>query len=142
MTASSEAPCGLRAAPQRGTPAGRPAASRLERQNLPCLSPYGDPADMVWEKRWVGHPTDTHFSAGGSSPLARADGTNKLETHATLGPRVEEDDQAEETPDLLKWAMTIGAGVLLGIGAIKAAPHVKSWWKDLRSKWNRRSENE
>jgi hypothetical protein len=97
-------------------------------------------ADMVWEKRWVGRPTDTHFSADGSSPLARADGTNKLETHATLGPRVEEDDQAEEAPDLLKWAMAIRAGVLLGIGAIKAAPHVKSWWKDLRSKRNRRSE--
>jgi hypothetical protein len=94
---------------------------------------------MVWEMRWVGRPTDTHFSAGGSSPLARADSTNKLETHATLGPRVEEDDQAEEAPDLLKSAMAIGAGVLLGIGAIRAAPHVKSWWKDIRSKWNRRS---
>lgn len=94
---------------------------------------------MIWEKMWVGRPADTHFTAGGSSPLARSDGTNKLETHATLGPRVEVDDQEGEVSELLKLAMAVGAGVLLGIGVIKAVPQVKSWWKDLRSKWSRRS---
>lgn len=89
-------------------------------------------SDLVWEKMWVGRPTDTHFSAGGSSPLARADHTNKLETHATLGDRVEDDEDDES--DLLKVAAGIALGVLVTVGALKAAPKVKSWWKELRAK--------
>ncbi|MGW1341039.1 hypothetical protein ACWCOV_08300 [Kribbella sp. NPDC002412] len=88
-------------------------------------------SDLVWEKMWVGRPTDTHFSAGGSSPLARADDTNKLETHATLGGRVEDED---DESDLLKVAAGVALGVLVTIGAFKAAPHVKTWWKERRAR--------
>lgn len=45
---------------------------------------------MVWEKRWVGRPADTHFSAGGTSPLARSNDSNKLVTQAKLGPLVDD----------------------------------------------------
>lgn len=80
---------------------------------------YSDPnSDLVWEKMWVGRPADTHFSASGSSPLARADDTNKLETHATLGDRVEDD---EDSSDLLKLVAGIALGVAVTIGALKAA---------------------
>lgn len=77
---------------------------------------------MVWEPMWVGRPADTHFSAGGSSPLARADDTNKLETHATLGRRI---DEGADQSDLLKVALGIGMGVLLTIGAFEAVPRMK-----------------
>jgi hypothetical protein len=96
-----------------------------------------DPIDMIWEKYWLGRPAGTHYSDGTSSALLFGDSTNGLETHATRGPRIEEDDESEGSPDLLKWAVAIGAGVLLGIGAMKAAPKVKIWWNDLRSKWSR-----
>lgn len=97
-----------------------------------------DPTEMVWEKMWVGRPDGTHFSSGGSSPLARDDGTNSLDTHATLGPRVEDDDEDDEGPEALRLALALGAGVLLGIGAIKAAPRVKEWWLDLRARRSKR----
>jgi len=45
---------------------------------------------MVWEKRWVGRPADTYFSAGGTSPLARSNDSNKLVTQAKLGPLVDD----------------------------------------------------
>lgn len=90
--------------------------------------------DLLWELMWVGRPPDTHFSASGSSPLARTDDTNKLETHATLAGRAEEDEDDEaEVSDLLKIAGGIGLGVLLAIGAVKAAPRVKAWWKKRRA---------
>jgi hypothetical protein len=47
-----------------------------------------DQTKMVWEKRWVGRPANTHFSAGDTSPLARSNDTNKLVTQAKLGPLV------------------------------------------------------
>jgi len=81
---------------------------------------------------WVGRPADTHFSADGSSPLARADDTNRLETHATLGGRVE--DNEDDESELLKTAAGIALGVLVSIGALRAAPHVKTWWKERRAK--------
>lgn len=90
-------------------------------------------AELVWEQRWVGRPVDTHFSAGGSSPLARADDTNRLAAHATLGDRVEDDDDEEES-DLLKVAAGIALGVLMSVGVYKATPHVKTWWKERRAK--------
>ena len=49
-----------------------------------------DQTKMVWEKRWVGRPADTHFSARDTSPLARSNDTNKLVTQAKLGPLVED----------------------------------------------------
>lgn len=93
---------------------------------------FDDPS-MVWEPRWIGRPVDTHFSANNSSPLARSDLTNLLETHGVLGPRIEKDDDAEEGSDLLKWAVVLAAGVLLGVGAIKVAPRIISWRKDRRA---------
>jgi len=98
--------------------------------------------DMIWEKMWVGRPGSTHLSqsrtSGGSSPLVRGDGTNKLRTHVTLVPVV---DGQEPAPSgtVLKVAIGIAAGVVLGIGATiaarKAAPHFKRWWRGIRSKW-------
>ncbi|GAA1639098.1 hypothetical protein GCM10009744_30680 [Kribbella alba] len=58
----------------------------------------------------------------------RADDTNKLETHATLGGRVE-DDEGDQS-DLLK----VAVGIALTIGAVKAASHVQTWWKERRAK--------
>jgi hypothetical protein len=49
-----------------------------------------DQTKMVWEKRWVGRPAGTHFSAGGTSPLARSNDSNKLMTQAKLGPLVDD----------------------------------------------------
>src|SRR4051812_35339457 len=46
--------------------------------------------DLLWEPMWVGRPAGTHFSAGGTSPLARSDDTNKLETQAVFGGPVDE----------------------------------------------------
>ncbi|MEV8375210.1 hypothetical protein AB0P21_20925 [Kribbella sp. NPDC056861] len=89
-----------------------------------------DPA-LVWQPMMVGLPAGTHLTAGGSSPLARSDDTNQLVTHATLGGPIKEE---EDDSDLLKVAAGVALGVLLTIGAYKAAPHVKSWWRELRAK--------
>lgn len=94
-----------------------------------------DQIDMIWEKYWLGRPAGTHYSEGTSSALLFGDDGTGLETHARRGSRVEDDDESEEGPDLLKWAVAIGAGVLIGIGAVKAAPRVKNWWRNLRAKW-------
>lgn len=87
--------------------------------------------NLEWEKRWVGRPADTHFSADGSSPLARDNETNRLETHATLGERVEEDGKDS---DLLVAAAAAAVGVLATLGTLKVAPHVRAWWRERRSK--------
>ncbi|GAA1597403.1 hypothetical protein GCM10009804_62310 [Kribbella hippodromi] len=50
--------------------------------------------------------------------------------HAALGDRVEEDDD----DDVLKVAAGIALGVLMTVGAYKAAPQVKAWWKERRAK--------
>lgn len=89
-------------------------------------------SDLVWEMMLVGRPAGTHFSAGGSSPLVRADDTNHLETHATLGDRAGDDEDDES--DLLEVAVGVALGVLVTIGAFTAAPHVKAWWKERRAK--------
>lgn len=93
-----------------------------------------DDPSMVWEKRWVARPVNTHFSADDSSPLARSDETNRLVAQAELGPRVDEDEDedGEQGSDLLKWAAVLVAGVLLGAGAIKAAPRIVSWRRNRR----------
>jgi hypothetical protein len=102
-----------------------------------------DPTEMVWEKRWVGRPVGTHYSAGGSSPLARRDGTNKLETHATLGSLVDEDGKDQSATVLMAaiaLASAVGLGVGVTIAARKTAPRIKSLWNDIKSRWNSRSE--
>lgn len=98
-----------------------------------------DSTPMIWETRKVGRPVGTHYSAGGSSPLARGDDTNKLETHATLGPVVD-DDEGDATETAIQVAVGIAIGVVTTIGVIKATPHVKRWIKRLRSKWDGGSE--
>lgn len=99
-----------------------------------------DPAEMVWEKMWVGRPSGTHLSqsrtSGGSSPLARSDGTNQLDTHVTLFPARGEDEQ-DPSATLLKVFVGVAVGVVAAIAASKAVPHIKS---RLNSKWNRSSE--
>ncbi|MFG2968554.1 hypothetical protein ACGFZS_35340 [Streptomyces sp. NPDC048288] len=87
--------------------------------------------DSIWELMLVQRPSDTHLSQsstpGGRSPLARND-DNALETHAVLF-------------DGNKAAMgLVTAGLVLGVAAVKAAPHVKSGLMSLKSKLSRRAE--
>ncbi|MFJ9034358.1 hypothetical protein ACIRQP_39110 [Streptomyces sp. NPDC102274] len=102
-----------------------------------------DLTEMVWEKMWVGRPGGTHLSQsrtpGGSSPLVRGDGTNKLETHVTLFPARDEDER-DSSATVLKVVIGVAVGVVGTIVAIKAAPHIKSRLSDLKSKWNGSSE--
>lgn len=100
-------------------------------------------SDLIWEPMWVGRRPGTHYSSDGSSPLLRSDFTNHLETQAVLGGRVEdderdpsenEDDEASSSGKVVLIALGIAVGVVATIGAIKAAPHVKSWLQDLKSK--------
>lgn len=44
-----------------------------------------DKHHLIWEQRWVGRPSGTHYSAGGASPLLRDNETNRLSTHAVFG---------------------------------------------------------
>ncbi|MFG2905441.1 hypothetical protein ACGF13_10335 [Kitasatospora sp. NPDC048286] len=87
--------------------------------------------NSTWELLLVQRPSDTHLSEsstpGGKSALARND-DNELTTHAVLFPGT-------------KVALGIlGAGVVLGVAAAKAAPHVRSGLISLKSKLTRRSE--
>ncbi|QIK10236.1 hypothetical protein G7Z12_33460 [Streptomyces sp. ID38640] len=87
--------------------------------------------DSIWELMLVRRPSDTHLSQsstpGGKSPLARDD-DNALVTHAVLFAGN-------------KAALGIlGAGVVVGAAAVKAAPHVKSGLITLKSKLSRRAE--
>lgn len=128
-----------------------------------------DPMEVVREKMWVERPAGTHLSqagtTGGYSTLARDDDTNKLETHATLFPIVEDDAdeadpvddssgslditnnyydesaRAEEPSELQKLL-----GALLVLGALKAAeklaPRARSLWNDralpaVKARWSR-----
>jgi hypothetical protein len=103
-----------------------------------------DLTEMVRERMWVERPAGTHLSQsrtpGGFSPLARDDGTNELETHVTLFPDHDEDEQ-DLSATVFKVAIGVAVGVVGTIVSIKAAPHIKSWLNDLKSKWNRSSEN-
>ena len=58
-----------------------------------------DEPQVIREKMWVERPTGTHLSQvgipGGLSTLARDDETSELETHATLFPITDEDDDGE-----------------------------------------------
>ena len=83
--------------------------------------------DLVWEPMWVGRPADTHFSAGGTSPLARSDDTNLLETQAVFGGPVDEDDGGS---DALKVLVGVGIGAVLTIGGLMGARSLTSWWKN------------
>ena len=87
---------------------------------------------------WVERPEGTHLSragtAGGYSSLARDDGTNELETHATLYPVGDDEDEADPSPEGPP-VLQVLAGALLAVGALEAgrrlAPYAKGWWDDL-----------
>jgi hypothetical protein len=93
---------------------------------------------MIRELMWVERPEGTHLSragtAGGYSSLARDDGTNELETHATLYPVGDDEDEAGPSPEGPP-VLQVLAGVLLAVGALEAgrrlAPYAKGWWDDL-----------
>ncbi|MFJ7909274.1 hypothetical protein [Kitasatospora sp. NPDC096204] len=89
--------------------------------------------DSTWELMLVQRPSDTHLSQsstpGGKSALARDD-DNELATHAVLFPGT-------------KVALgLLGAGVVLGVAAAKAAPHVRSGLTSLKAKLSRRTEGD
>ena len=88
-----------------------------------------DDPNMIWEKRLVGRPRDTHFANGGSSPLAFSDETNLLETQAFLGRRVEDDEEDEESPDVLKLIVGIGLAAAAVATVVKAGPPLVRWFK-------------
>lgn len=87
--------------------------------------------DSVWGLMLVKRPSDTHLSESstpsGKSALTRDD-DNTLVTQAVLFPG----DKAA--------LGILSAGVVLGVVAVKAAPHVKSGLISLKSKLSRRTE--
>jgi len=120
----------------------------------------------IRERMWVVRPAGTHLSeaaggSGGQRGMARADGTNKLETHATLFPLDDDEDGADLPADSQPVFIYVTQdapvskqddelrellGALVLIGALKAvekvAPHAKRWWDEralpvVRSTWNK-----
>jgi hypothetical protein len=100
--------------------------------------PTATAGPMIRELMWVQRPEGTHLSragtAGGYSPLARNDGTNELETHATLHPVGDGEDEAGPSPEVPPVVQVL-AGVVFAVGAVEAgrrlAPYAKGWWDDL-----------
>lgn len=103
---------------------------------------------MDREKMWVERPSGTHLSqsrtAGALSALVRSDDSNKLETHATLFPVDDEDEDEPSAPasGVALVALGVAVGVAGTLAVIKAAPHVKSRLNDLTSKWRGRGSTE
>ncbi|MED7929238.1 hypothetical protein SMD20_33685 [Nonomuraea sp. LP-02] len=109
----------------------------------------GDLPGMIWELMLVARPIETHLSQssipGGSSPLVRRDDDNGLITQAVLFPAdnvIKEVAAASVTVGVIA-GITVGviAGITVGIVALKATPHVKHRFTDLKSKLNRKSED-
>ncbi|GAA1900363.1 hypothetical protein GCM10009716_07740 [Streptomyces sodiiphilus] len=101
---------------------------------------------MIWEKMWVGRPAGTHLSqshtAGGNSPLVRDDDTNELTSHVTLLPVTDEEDEQDPSDTSLKIVLGITVVAVATFVAIKAAPHIASRMKSLKSKWKREHEEQ
>lgn len=89
---------------------------------------------MIRDLMVVERPAGTHLSKssipGSLNGLARDD-DNALVTHANLIPA--------QGAAIKAAAVVLTAGVALGVGAMKAAPHIKSRLSDLKSKLNRRT---
>ena len=85
--------------------------------------PTATAGPMIRELMWVERPEGTHLSragaAGGYSSLARDDGTNELETHATLHPVGNDEDEAGPSPEGFP-VLPVLAGVLRAGGAVEA----------------------
>ena len=94
---------------------------------------------MPSEKMRVDYPDGTHLSRshqdpGGLNALVRDDETGNLRGHATLHPIT--DDDAESDPSRL---LVLVTGAALGAAAVKATPHVVSWWNErIVPAWNDR----
>ncbi|KQV03388.1 hypothetical protein ASE03_31025 [Kitasatospora sp. Root187] len=90
---------------------------------------------MIRRLMFVEHPIGTHLSEsstpGGKSPLARND-DNGLVTQAVL--------YAADNEIKLAVGLIFAAGVGVTLAGVKAAPHVKSKFNDLKSKLSRKSE--
>lgn len=76
---------------------------------------------MIWEQRWVGRPAGTHFSTvTSSSPLVFSDVSNTLQTHARLGPVIEQSRALGPT------ALALVGGVAIGVGVTTLAAKVRA----------------
>lgn len=103
------------------------------------MASYDQP-EMVRELMWVERPSGLHLSQsstpGGRSALA-LDDDNALVTQAVLFPA----DNALPAEGVVKVAAVVGAvGIAVGIIAVKARPHIKARFNDLKSKLNGKSE--
>lgn len=110
---------------------------------------------MIREKMWVERPDQTHLSQSqkdpdGFSSLVRRDDTKELDTHATLFPISEEEEDSpssEGAPagpgvDPGTALAILAAGIVLGIVVDKAGPPIKRWLNDdalpaVKSVWSR-----
>ncbi|MGW5155137.1 hypothetical protein ACWEPN_06605 [Nonomuraea wenchangensis] len=101
----------------------------------------GDLPGMIWELMLVARPIETHLSQssipGGSSPLVRRDDDNGLITQAVLFPA----DNVIKKVAAASVTVGVIVGITVGIVALKATPHVKHRFTDLKSKLNRKSED-
>ena len=106
---------------------------------------------MTRELMVVEYPSTTRLSQsstpGGYSALARDD-ENGLNTHAVLFPAGDEIDRVRAEgfgagyADGAKTGLTVGvvAGTVVTLLALKAVPHVKSRFAELRAKLGRKPE--
>ncbi|MFJ9080278.1 hypothetical protein ACIRO3_34325 [Streptomyces sp. NPDC102278] len=96
---------------------------------------------------YVEYPTDTRLSqsstSGGRSALVR-DEDNALVTHAVLYPAGGDAISVEDVVKVVKVVAAVGvtAGIVLGVAATKAAPHVRNGLAGLRSKLSRKSQGD
>lgn len=92
-----------------------------------------DKPDLIWEPYLVGRPADTHYSAGGSSPLLRDDETNRLSTHAVIGDRIgSASHNSVGESEAIKALAAAGALALVAIAAFG----VKKLWDLAKSERN------
>ncbi|MBG0818394.1 hypothetical protein [Planomonospora sp. ID82291] len=97
---------------------------------------FDDLLGMLRTLMWVEYSSGMHLSQsstpGRFSALVRDD-DNTLVEHAKLLPA--------EAAIKVGAAVCVSAGVVVGVVASKAAPHVKSRFNDLKSRVNRKSED-
>jgi hypothetical protein len=99
---------------------------------------------MIRDLMVVERPTGTHLSQsstpGGNSALVRND-DNTLVTHALLYPADDELKAAKTAGIKLGIAVGVAATVAVGAVDVRALPHVKSRFNDLKSKLNHKQED-
>ncbi|MFE5666938.1 hypothetical protein ACFQ7W_23820 [Streptomyces niveus] len=101
----------------------------------------GDVPGMVREKMIVEYPADTHLSQSSTTPGGRngllRDEDNQLVGHSVLYPADDDLRTRAEAKATLKLAVPAAAGAALTYAAVKAAPHVRKGFANLKSKLNR-----